>query len=114
MNLAKTKQHERQVFDELVKAEAYRLFLEHSNNLQQQVMDAAFIGSATVFHMGPGRCEAFGKATMEALYEIARLVNEDYADDKNLIYAKEKIDQRMKKICGDKFEPWEVRYGTRL
>lgn len=113
LTLAETKKRERQVFDELVRAEAYKLLVQHSDNLVQQVMDAAFIGAAEVFHMGPGRCEAFGNATMEALHEIAALVNGDYADDRELVYAKEKVDQRLRTICGDKFDPWEVRYGRK-
>lgn len=27
-----------------------------------------------------------------------------------MVYTKETVDRRLRKICGEKFEPWEVRY----
>ena len=79
---------------------------------RQEVVDSAFMAASDVFQMGPGRCEAFGQKIIEYRDEIAKLINSDYEDDQELVYAKAKIDQRLKQICGDKFEPWEVRYET--
>jgi hypothetical protein len=113
MNLAQSRQRERQAFDQLVRAEAYRLLQQQADHLLQQSADAFFMAAADVFHMGPGRCEQFGQLAVEYLHEIASLVNEDYESDKDLVFAKEKIDRRMRQICGDKFQPWEVRYGRK-
>lgn len=63
-----------------------------------------------LFGMGPGRCEAFGQRIIKYRDEIAKLINSDYEDDQELVYAREKIDRRLRQICGNKFEPWEVRY----
>lgn len=113
LNLAQSRQMERKLFDQLVHAEAYKLLQEQCDNLLQQSADAFYMAAADMFHMGPGRCERFGQLAMQYLDEIATLINSDYEDDKALTYSIAKIDRRMKQICGDKFEPWEVRYGKR-
>lgn len=85
-------------------------FLDKMSTLQQMCIDAAFLAAADVFHMGPGRCEAFGRSMTEYLHEIARMMLDDAKDDPELAYTREKVDGRLRKICGEKFEPWEVRY----
>lgn len=65
-----------------------------------------------LFKMGPGRCEEFGKRIILYRNEISDLINLDAKDDPDIIYAKAKIDERLRQICGDKFDPWEVRYKT--
>lgn len=77
----------------------------------QMVQDAAFLAAADVFQMGPGRCEAFGVAIREYMNDITKMMDTDQGDDAKYVYTREKVDQRMKQICGDKFVPWEVRYG---
>lgn len=47
---------------------------------------------------------------MDYLHEMARLMVEDARDDPGMVYTKEAVDRRLRKICGEKFEPWEVRY----
>ncbi len=47
---------------------------------------------------------------MDYLHEMARLMVEDARDDPGMEYTKETVDRRLRKICGEKFEPWEVRY----
>lgn len=37
----------------------------------------------------------------------------DQQSDLEYVYTREKVDQRLRQICGDKFEPWEVRYGEK-
>lgn len=32
------------------------------------------------------------------------------SDTPDMEYTKAKLDQRLKQICGDKFQPWEERY----
>ena len=85
-------------------------FLGKMDMLQQMCVDAAFLAAADVFEMGPGRCGKFGTAMMDYLHEMARLMVEDARDDPGMEYARETVDRRLRKICGEKFEPWEVRY----
>lgn len=113
MNLVQAKRAEKQARDDAIRAEAWTLFTVYRDSLLQQCMDASFMAAADVFHMGPGRCVEFGNTALKYLQEIAELVNGDFEDDKDLVYAQEKIDRRLKQICGENFEPWEVRYGKK-
>jgi len=88
-------------------------FWEKMDVLQQMCIDAAFMAANDVFQMGPGRCEQFGLAIVGYLNEICSMMIEDGKSDKDLVYTQEKIDQRLKKICGEKFQPWEERYGSK-
>lgn len=43
---------------------------------------------------------------------MARMVVEDQKDDKEFVYAKAKIDEKIRSIVGEKnFVSWEGRYG---
>ena len=80
----------------------------------QMGQDAAMIAANDVFHLGPTRAAAFAAAYTEAVNDMARLIDEDSNDDRSLIYAKAKIDSRLRQIVGEtNFAPWEVRYGKR-
>lgn len=79
----------------------------------QIVQDAAFLAAADVLQMGPGRCEAFGVAVREYVNEMARIMRADQQNDPEYVYTREKVDRRLRQICGDKFEPREVRYGEK-
>lgn len=114
MNYIQAQQHKKAVFNGLVDIAAQQQLLERSDFLQQEVIDAAFFAANDMFHLGPTRCEAFGRLILEYLHEIAVLVNSAAEDDLDISYAKGKIDQRMKQICGDNFDPWEVRYGKQM
>ena len=85
-------------------------FRQKMDMLQQMCVDAAFLAAADVFQMGPGRCERVGQAMMEYIHEIAQSMVQDAKDDPGMEYARETVDRRLRKICGEKFEPWEVRY----
>lgn len=111
MNLVEAKAHEKAVFDALVQKEAARLYNERVGRLQQMFIDGAFFAANKVLKMGPGRCEQFGQEMIASINELAALVVDDAKDDPSFEYAKEKIDLELKRICGDKFEPWEARYG---
>ena len=76
----------------------------------QMCLDAAMIAANEVFNMGPTRCTEFANAFSDALNTIAKTTVEDAKSDKNLWYTKDKLDERMKKICGEHFVPWEERY----
>ena len=85
-------------------------FLAKMSTLQQMCIDSAFLAASDVFRMGPGRCEAFGAAMTGYLHEMAQMMLDDAKDDPELAYTREKVDGRLRKICGEKFEPWEARY----
>lgn len=89
-------------------------FLVKMSTLQQMCIDAAFLAAADVFHMGPGRCEAYGAAMTGYLHEMAQMMLDDAKGDPELAYTREKVDGRLRKICGGKFEPWEARYERGL
>lgn len=50
-------------------------------------------------------------AFTEAVNDIGTMMFEDQQDDKEFVYTKARVDRRLKEICGENFEPWEVRYG---
>lgn len=78
----------------------------------QMGLDAATIAANKVLQLGKGRAEEFGIEYMKAIREIAELTIEDSKDDKELVYSREKLDQRILGIVGDdNFEPWEERYS---
>lgn len=113
MNLAQARAWEKAAFDELVRAAAWDLFLQWHGNLLQQNMDATLMAANDRYQTGPEDCGEFGGDILEYQREIAALINSDYQDDKELVYSKAKIDQRLEEICGDQFQPWDVRYKTR-
>ena len=79
----------------------------------QMGLDAAMIAANKVLQLGKGRAEEFGLEYMQAMNELANLINADSKDDKELVYSREKHDQRIRAIVGeDNFEPWEVRYSA--
>jgi hypothetical protein len=77
----------------------------------QMCGDAATVAANEVFHMGPGRAEQFCKAYQEALDGMSTLLLADQKDDADYAYTREKVDQRLKAICGEHFSPREERYG---
>lgn len=77
----------------------------------QMCLDAAMIAANEVFNMGPTRCTEFANAFSDALNTIAKTTVDDAKSDKSLWYTKDKLDERMKKICGEHFVPWDQRYA---
>lgn len=77
----------------------------------QMALDAAMIAANEVFNMGESRCQAFKDAFITAMNEISEMTVEDGKIDKELWYSKDKLDQRLKMICGKHFVPWDQRYG---
>lgn len=76
----------------------------------QMCLDAATIAANEVFNMGPTRAPEFVQAFNEAISSIAEMTIEDGKTDKELWFTKNKLDERLKKICGDNFRPWKERY----
>ena len=77
----------------------------------QLAQDAAMIAANEVLQMGPGRAKEFALAFTAAVNDIGVMMFEDQQDDKEFVYTKARVDRRLKEICGENFEPWEVRYG---
>jgi len=79
--------------------------------LLQLCCDAAFFAANRVLHMGPTRTPRFRDAIEQEINWIFGIMYDDQKDDPDFEYAKAKIDERMQKIRGEHFQPWEGRYG---
>lgn len=97
----------------LAKMEAqYRAMSAHKVNVAlQMAKDVADIAANEVFGMAEGRAEKWTKVYSETLNDMMQMVSQDGKDDPEFIYAKTKIDERLKQINGKHFQPWEVRYA---
>ena len=90
----------------------YRAMSAHKVNVAlQMAKDVADMAVAEVFQMGEGRAERWTKVYSEILTEMMEMVSQDGKDDPEFVYAKTKIDERLKQINGKHFQPWEVRYS---
>ena len=77
----------------------------------QQSADGAMMAIDDVFDVNEYSAEKFHVAHVEYVNQMARLMLEDYEDDKTMIYTKTDIDRRLKQIVGEKnFVPWDDRY----
>ena len=94
-----------------VKSEVNKQILQSKKIYIQMCLDAAMIAANEVFNMGPTRCTEFANAFSDALNTIAKTTVDDAKSDKSLWYTKDKLDERLKKICGEHFVPWDQRYA---
>ena len=76
----------------------------------QMCLDAAMMAANDVFNMGESRCQEFASRFSHYVAEIAQTTIEDSRD---MEYTKERIDNRLRAICGKHFVPYEVRYGRK-
>ena len=91
----------------------YRAMSAHKVNVAlQMAKDVADIAANEVFGMAEGRAEKWTKVYSETLNDMMQMVSQDGKDDPEFIYAKTKIDERLKQINGKHFQPWEVRYNV--
>lgn len=75
--------------------------------------DAAFYTAHDMFGLGAGRAEEFGNRYVENMNWIMGLILDDSKDDKEIAYAKELQDRRLRPIVGEKlFVPYDERYGN--
>ena len=77
----------------------------------QLAQDAAMIAANEVLQMGPKRAPDFAAVMRDTVNEIAGVMLDDRKDDEKFAYTRGVVDRRLKKICGQHFVPWEVRYG---
>lgn len=77
--------------------------------------DAAILAAHEALGMGPGRAAAFRDAYCAAMDELAGMFVDD-ADlngDKQIVYAKAKRDEAIRRIVGDEnFVPFDESYGN--
>lgn len=75
---------------------------------EQNMMDLAALVLNEQFGFGADRLEKFNRA-METMHdEFATIWNSDTADTE---YSKAVLDRKLKEIYGDRFVPWNERYG---
>lgn len=77
----------------------------------QQFMDFVLIAAADEFGFGPDRLKRLNERTMQVATEYSNLLLEDVEGDRDFEYTKSVIDRKLKQICGENFEPWEIRYN---
>ena len=95
-----------------IEAKYNAMFHAKMDMLMQMGQDVAMIAAHEVLGLGPGRAKNFCEAYIEAMNDMAHMVVDDQKDDSEFVYAKAKIDEKIKGIVGtDNFKPWEERYG---
>ena len=78
----------------------------------QQCCDMMLIAANAAFGFGPDRLSKL-QETYEAVFrEYAEMAVSDGADDPDIVYTRAKVDQKLEQILGDRFVPWEARYGA--
>lgn len=77
----------------------------------QQCKDMMLIAANEAFGFGPDRAKVLGDMFDNVFLECAGMAITDSKDDKELWYTKEKVDAKLKEVCGEHFCPWEERYG---
>lgn len=75
----------------------------------QLICDLMVIALHDKYGFGYERCKKVTDEISENYSQYRKIWTEDTQDRE---YAKEVIDRRLKAICGDKFQPWEVRYSV--
>ena len=80
--------------------------------VQRAFMMAAFMMSANeTLGMGKGRAENFQNTGIAHLKEIAKAVLEDSEADKDVVWSKAKVEQRLRQILGDElYEQYKHLY----
>lgn len=73
--------------------------------------DAAILAANEVFKRKGDKLVEFAKIMERYSQEIAKITLEDAKADKDIEYTKAKVDERLKAILGDSFQPWDERYS---
>lgn len=76
----------------------------------QQSKDMMLIAAHEAFGFGPERAKILADTFDEVFREYAIATLEDAKYDKEIWYTQDKLDQKLKEICGEHFVPWEERY----
>lgn len=96
----------------LTKLQAQKAFeLEQMRIFTMQwCADAAVLAANEVFKRRGEIIVEFCAALQRYSQEIAKLTLEDAKDDKEIEYTKAVVDERLKEILGESFQPWAERY----
>lgn len=84
------------------------IFIATQQFTRQLCLDQAALVLNQEFGFGAERLERFTNAMVDMYGEYAHIWNND---TKDVEYAKAKMDEALKRILGDKFVPWPVRYS---
>lgn len=76
----------------------------------QQSKDMMLLAANRAFGFGPERAKQLADAFDAVWREFALLTVEDAEHDREIWYAKDKLDAALRDVCGDHFVPWEERY----
>lgn len=76
----------------------------------QQSKDMMLLAANRAFGFGPERAKQLADAFDAVWREFATMTVEDAKDDKEIWYAKDKLDAALRSVCGDYFVPWDERY----
>lgn len=79
--------------------------------MEQLWYDACVIAAHRALGMGPGRYPRFEEEARNALNWICDNMVSMTKDDPEQAYVKTRVDEELKRIEGDCFHPWEVRYS---
>lgn len=77
----------------------------------QQCVDMMMIAANEEYGLGPERLQRLEETFYEVFREYAKMTLDDAKDDKTIEYTKDKLDRKLRQICGEYFKPWEERYG---
>lgn len=78
----------------------------------QQCADAAIMAADDVFDVNAYSAEKFHVSHIEFMNKIAHMAVVEDADDPDMWWTKDTVDQKLLQIVGkDNFLPWEERYG---
>lgn len=93
------------------RAEVDRRIKIHRLFTMQWCADAAILAANEVFQRKGKKLVEFHNAFTRYAEEIAEMTLADAKDDKTIDYTKGKLDERLKELLGEDFQPWEERYN---
>lgn len=79
----------------------------------QQCNDMMLIAANSAFGFGSDRLAKLQETYEAVFHEYADMAIADGADDPDIEYTRAKLDAKLHQILGDRFVPWEDRYGQR-
>lgn len=77
----------------------------------QKCKDMMLIAAHEAFGFGPDRAKVLGDMFDKVFLEYAQMTIAYSRDDKDLWFTKDKVDAKLREVCGENFYPWEERYG---
>ena len=91
-------------------AAAQEIRMKRQDTLTQMMLDSMVIAANQTFKRKGDIIRDLCANTMEVFNEIARLTVEDAKDDPAFEYTKAKLDDHLRYILGEHFQPCEERY----